>query len=152
MLIGPHERHSRGVLGRVVSAVAGEALAGIAEPELDIEIGGTVVQQADGFGDNETGGGCADEGHGDRLAGEVAPPAIIAYELPIARILTRHPHVIGGELRFLFFARVRPQIVRRARIGERVQADRVEIAGHATEAAVDDAAELRVGKVPARRI
>ena len=110
------------------------------------------MQQADGFGDNETGGGCADEGHGDRLAGEVAPPAIIAYELPIARILTRHPHVIGGELRFLFFARVRPQIVRRARIGERVQADRVEIAGHATEAAVDDAAELRVGKVPARRI
>src|ERR1700688_319469 len=94
------ERRSRSVFGRVVSVLAGRSLSEIAEPELDVEIGGSGVQNADRLRDDEARRPRYDEWHGTGFAGKIAPAAIVAAELHIAGVFARHPLVIRGELGF----------------------------------------------------
>jgi hypothetical protein len=100
-------------LSRVVSAPADQTLGGIAEPELDVEIGRPVVQQADGLSDHKGRRARSDEGHGNGFAGKIAPPAIVAAEMPVARIFARHALAIRRKLRLFFLAQV-PGTSRRA--------------------------------------
>lgn len=52
----------------------------------------------------------------------------------------------------LLLARIRPQLRRQPRIGQRMQADGVDIGGRSPEAAFHDATKLRARKIPARGV
>ena len=71
ILFRSDEGQSRGILSCIASVSASKPFVGIAEPKLDVDVGGTVVQRPDRLGDHKACRTHSDERHGNGFAGEI---------------------------------------------------------------------------------
>src|SRR5262249_62272974 len=82
-LIGSDEAQRPRILSRVVSVPVGQSPARITKSDFDVEIGRSVVQQADGFSDDKARGAPANEGDGGPFARQIAPATNITTQLAV---------------------------------------------------------------------
>jgi hypothetical protein len=143
------ECQARSILGVIGPVNTHGALARSPETELDVGEGRASMQEPQNFGDYKTRPRHAHERHRYRLPGEFEPPAIVFPDARIAWIFARDALLMRGAPFFFVRAEIRPQLGGRSRVGQRVQADRVEIARRPAEAALDHAQKLRRREIAA---
>ena len=100
------------------------------------------MEQPNCFGHHKGRRRRADERDRDRFAGKLETPAFIVINLQISVVLASHTVLMLSSPGIFVWRKIGPQLGRRPRIWECMEADGVEVVGCLTEAAFDDAKKL----------